>query len=161
MSAAPRASRPNMPGYGIVSADEGDGLLPWSWAAEHLGSTRNYFLATTRADGRPHVMVVWGLWLDDTFQFSTDKGSRKAKNLTDNPRCVVCPDDGDEAVIVEGVAERLDPSARGRFITEYQAKYAYDVSALAELIYVVRPRVVFGQIEKTFTKSATRWIFDS
>jgi hypothetical protein len=28
-----------------------------------------------------------------------------------------------------------------------------------EPLYVVRPRTVFGQIEKTFTKSATRWRF--
>jgi hypothetical protein len=29
-----------------------------------------------------------------------------------------------------------------------------------EPVFIVRPRVVFGQIEKTFTKSATRWQFD-
>jgi hypothetical protein len=26
----PRASRPHMPGYGIMPAGEGKGLLPWS-----------------------------------------------------------------------------------------------------------------------------------
>src|SRR6516225_7501049 len=103
-----------MPGYGIVGAGEGDGLLPWTWAVKHLAGSRNYFLSTTRPDGRPHVMVVWGLWLDDTFQFSTDKTSRKAKNLTHNPHCVVCPEGADEAVIVEGVVTTLDPVARAR-----------------------------------------------
>jgi hypothetical protein len=29
-----------------------------------------------------------------------------------------------------------------------------------EPIFVVRPRVAFGQIEKTFVKTATRWKFD-
>jgi len=160
----PSASRPNMPGYGIVGETEGDGLLPWSWARERLGVARNYFLATV-TDGptgpRPHVMVVWGLWLDDTFQFSTGRASRKGKNLAANPRCVITVEGGVEAVIVEGVAADLsDRAALDRFASAYQAKYEWDMSAHAEPVYVVRPLLAFGQIEATFTKSATRWTFD-
>ena len=43
---------------------------------ERLAAARNYFIATvTVSDGapRPHLMVVWGLWLDDAFQFSTGR----------------------------------------------------------------------------------------
>jgi len=29
----PKASRPHMPGYGILDANSGNGLLPWSWKA--------------------------------------------------------------------------------------------------------------------------------
>ena len=32
----PNATRPYMPGYGILPATEGTGLLPWSWAVERL-----------------------------------------------------------------------------------------------------------------------------
>ena len=52
----PRASRPHSPGYGIAADEEG--LLPWSWAAERLTVARNFFIATTRPDGRPHLMIV-------------------------------------------------------------------------------------------------------
>jgi hypothetical protein len=161
MPNAPHASRPNMPGYGIVPENEGDGLLPWSWAEERLARARNYFLATTRPDeGGPHVMPIWGLWLDDTFQFSTGRSSRKAKNLAVNAHCVVCPEGGEEAIVVEGVASDLtDPEALQRFFKEYKTKYDYDVSSMNEPLYVVHPRMVFGQIEKTFPKSATRWKF--
>jgi hypothetical protein len=41
----------------------------------------------------------------------------------------------------------------------YLKKYDYDLSTMTEPIYVVRPRVVFGQIEKTYPESATRWTF--
>jgi PPOX class probable F420-dependent enzyme len=162
-SRAPRAGRPDAPGYQIVGENEGEGLLPWSWAAERLAAARNYFLTTVRPDGRPHVMVIWGLWLDDDrFYFSTGRTSVKARNLAANPRCVVTPEGGAEAVIVEGEAAGLDDAAaRARFAHAYQDKYAWDVSTMNEPIYVVRPRVVFGQIEKTFTKSATRWRFDA
>ena len=161
MPSEPRATRPDMPGYGIVSAAEGDGLLPWSWARERLAKARNYFLATTRPGGAPHVMPIWGLWIDDTFQFSTGKTSRKAKNLAAEPRCVVVPEGGDEAIIVEGVAGELAGGEKlARFFAAYKEKYAYDVSSMGEPLYVVAPSVVYGQIEKTFTKSATRWTFE-
>jgi pyridoxine/pyridoxamine 5'-phosphate oxidase len=157
----PRASRPNLPGYGLAAEEEGEGLLPWSWAAERLEAARNYFLATTRPDGRPHVMVIWGLWLDGAFYFSTGRQSRKARNLAANPNCVVVPDDGEEAVILEGVVGEVgDREVLDRFVKAYQAKYAWDVSGMDEPIFAARPRVVYGQIEKTFTKSATRWQFD-
>jgi Pyridoxamine 5'-phosphate oxidase len=158
----PRASRPNLPGYGIVAENEGDGLLPWSWAASKLASARNYFLATITeapSGARPHLMPIWGLWLDDTFQFSTGKESRKARNLLRNPRCVVCLEGGEESIVVEGVAEVREETPAD-FARAYQAKYEVDVAAMGQPIFVVRPRLVFAQIEKTFTTSATRWIFD-
>jgi hypothetical protein len=153
-----------MPGYGIAGESEGDGLLPWSWAVERLAAARNYFFATVTVSGsapRPHLMVVWGLWLDDTFQFSTGRESRKGKNLALNPKCAVSIEGGEEAVIVEGVAANLaDSASLERFAKEYKAKYGWDMAGHAEPIYVVRPVLVFGQIEKTFTKSATRWTFE-
>src|SRR5215475_8390880 len=100
-------NRPHMPGYGILDANDGEGLLPWEWALERLTGSHNYLLATTRPDGRPHVMPVWGLWLDGAFYFSTGRQSRKARNLRANPNCVVSTDRSDEAVILEGVAEEI------------------------------------------------------
>ena len=96
----PKASRPFMPGYGISEGEEG--LLPWSWAVDRLENSHNYWIATTRADGRPHVMPVWGVWLDGRYIFSTARTSRKASNLADNASCVVCTEGATEAVIVEG-----------------------------------------------------------
>src|SRR5579859_2143003 len=95
----PRANRPNLPGYGIATDGE---LLPWSWARERLARTRNYFIATTCPDGRPHLSVIWGLFLDDEFLFSTGRQSRKGKNLAQNPRCSIAPGDADEAVLLDG-----------------------------------------------------------
>jgi hypothetical protein len=57
----PRASRPYMPGYGIVGPTQGSGLLPWSWAEERLTASRNYWVASSWPDGRPHAMPVWHL----------------------------------------------------------------------------------------------------
>ena len=153
-----------MPDYGISGADEGEGLLPWEWAAERLSISHNYMVATTRPDGRPHVMPVWGLWLDDAFYFSTGRQSRKARNLGANPHCVVSTDRAEEAVIVEGVAEEVvDGASLKQFYKGYKEKYDWDLEQMGfdkEPVYIVRPRVVFGVRERDFTSSATRWTFD-
>ena len=70
-----------MPGYGDVDADQGAGLLPWSWAGSDssrrttTGSQRFVLMVD------PHVMPVWGVWHADVLLFSTSPASRKAKNL--------------------------------------------------------------------------------
>ena len=104
-----RADRPHMPGYGLAPAEGGTGLLPWSWAERRLADARNYWLATTGADGRPHAMAVWAVWCEQALWFSTGVSTRKGRNLTRDPRCVITTERADEAVIVEGSAEHFAP----------------------------------------------------
>jgi hypothetical protein len=151
-----------MPGYGILEADDGQGLLPWSWAEERLVRAHNYWVSTARPDGRPHAAAVWGVWLDDAFWFSTGVQSRKARNLAANRHCVVHPERADEAVIVEGLAAEVgELDALQRFKAAYDPKYRWEIDVDSGGIYVVRPRVVFGFIEHAdaFAASATRWTF--
>jgi len=155
----PRAERPFAPGYGIVGPKEGEGLLPWTWVARKLDRCRTFWLATIHArDARPHVMPVWGVWLDNAFFFSTGRKSRKGQNLAANPACSVTNDDGKEAVVVEGQAKRLeDAPLLERVAVAYKKKYKMDPRSMNEPIFEVRPTKVFGFIEKSFPKSATRW----
>ncbi|HEY8172590.1 MAG TPA: pyridoxamine 5'-phosphate oxidase family protein [Dehalococcoidia bacterium] len=150
-----------MPDYGVAGADAGSGLLPWSWAQERLVQSHNYWLSTSRADGRPHVMPVWGVWLDDALYFSTAPGSRKARNIAERPECVVTTERADEAVIVEGaVSPENDAATLQSFKQAYDKKYDWDMET--EGILVLRPRTVFGFIEHAdqFKDTATRWRFD-
>jgi general stress protein 26 len=152
-----------MPEYGLAPADGGAGLLPWSWAAERLEQAHNYWMATTRPDGTPHLAAVWGLWLDNAFHFSTGGRSRKARNLAANPRCVVTPDHAEESVVVEGIAERTTGrSSLSRLLATYRRKYGSGFPDPEQNpVFTVHPRVVFGIIEHDpeFTTTATRWGF--
>ena len=138
--------------------------MPWEGAAERLSVSHNYMVATTRPDGRPHVMPVWGVWLDYSFYFSTGRQCPKARNLGANPHCVISTDRADEAVILEGMAEEIaDRSSLKEFYKAYKEKYDWDLEEMGfdkEPVYIVRPRVVFGVRERDFTGSATRWTFD-
>ena len=161
---APRTGRPYMPGYGEY-ATKGQGLIPWPWAEERLKSARVYFVATVRPDGRPHVMPVWGIWMDSAFHFCTSPTSRKVRNLAANPHCVVHIEPGEETVIVEGNAEEVKGREQwARFIETYDLKYDWHNWDLenSQAIYTVRPTVAFGILEDTDddTGSLTRWTFE-
>jgi general stress protein 26 len=157
------SSRPDMPkGYGLLDVTSGSGLLPWSWVDERMAKSRSYWIATTRPDGRPHVMPVWGIWLDGTFYFGTERHSRKARNLAQNPELVVHLESGDEAVILEGVAEEVTDSAlRKRCINASVDKYHYDPGPdnPDSPYYALRMRAAFAWLESDFPGSATRWLF--
>jgi len=161
----PTADRPAMPGYGIVAADEGPGLLPWSWATERLVSSHDYWVATVWPDGRPHVMPVWGAWIDDHLWFSSGGRSRKAKNLARDPRCTITTDNAYQPVVLEGIAERtVDLALIARFAATIDEKYGtsygpefYDPEQIESLR--VRPTWVFALDEQDFTGTPTRWRF--
>lgn len=148
-----------MPGYGLPKSTKG--LLPWKWAEERLQRSHNYWITTVKPDCSPHTMVVWGLWLDGNFLFSTGRQSRKARNLVENHHCIVCTENAAEAVIVEGTAGELkDSSTRKKFLKIYEKKYKFDMSSFAEEpVYIVSPMVAFGLYEKKFQAAATRWQF--
>ncbi len=159
----PSASRPYMPGYGILPADEGPGLLPWSWAQERLAAARNYWLISVRPEGRPHAMAVWGVWLDHRFYFSTAETSRKARNLGVNPAVTVAIEAGPEndTVVVDGEAyvER-DATVLTKFVAAYEPKYDWKLDPPPGLVYGVRPNAVFGIGAEPFEGTATRWTFE-
>jgi PPOX class probable F420-dependent enzyme len=150
-----------MPGYGLAEAQGGKGLLPWSWAEAFLSKGKNYWLATTRPDGRPHLMPVWGLWREERFEFSTGMQSRKARNLAREPRCTVGLEHELEAVVVEGTAELITDAETIRTFAElYAQKYDYDMTGFDEPIFVVRPKVVIG-FTAGLEETATRWRFEA
>jgi hypothetical protein len=150
------ADRPHAPGYGFVGEDEGDGLLPFSWAEERLARSHNVWLVTTFPDGRPHAMPLWAVWVDGAIELSTGSESRKTKNLERDPRCVVTTEDGGEAVVLEGVAERVEMS--DAFVAAYKAKYGMDMRSMAsEPVWRVRPARVIAIDEARFTTAPTRF----
>jgi PPOX class probable F420-dependent enzyme len=152
-----------MPGYGIADSDGGRALLPWSWAVERLTGSHDYWLATVRPDGRPHVMPVWGLWDDGALWFSSALASRKARNLAADPRCTATTDDARRPVVVEGAAARMrDPSAIERFTAGINAKYGTDYGVDfydpdVNGCYRIRPAWVFALDDDAFVESPTRW----
>jgi hypothetical protein len=162
MASTPIASRPHMPGYGLLPADQGSGLKPWSYAVERLTRTRGYWISTTCPDGRPHSVPIWGVWLTDVFAFSTGVQSVKAKNLANDPRVVIGVEPSEDSIVLEGVAKlQPDPNFLREFKAIYAKKYDMDMDDFAEPVWVVTPTRAFsfGSKGDDFTAGSTRWKF--
>ncbi|MBK8988960.1 MAG: pyridoxamine 5'-phosphate oxidase family protein [Chloroflexi bacterium] len=158
----PTVSRPHMPGYGL--AESQDGLVSWQDVSQKMALARNYWVCTTRPDGRPHAAPVWGLWLNETFYFGTGHSSVKGRNLAHNPAISLHLESGDDVVILEGDVSPVTDPALLRLIYElYGQKYGMDMSASAEdaanPTYGLRPAAAFAWLEQDFPNTATRFIF--
>jgi PPOX class probable F420-dependent enzyme len=162
----------NLDGYGLAP-------LTWERVIASLDATRgmdvqdkagSYWLATTRPDGRPHVMPVGIVWDGGTFYFSAGAGSQKARNLARDPRCTITVASPGTDVVAEGEARivRDDAELRrvatlfndwgpevrdGAFWHEYSAPSAgpppWDV-------YEMTPRTIYG-LATAEPYGATRW----
>jgi PPOX class probable F420-dependent enzyme len=161
----PVADRPLMPGYGILPADQGSGLLPWSEAERRLTTSHDYWCATVCPDGRPHVMPVWGVWDGGRLWFSSGLRSRKARNLAADPRCTLTTENARDPVVLEGRAERVtDPGRIAAFVDAVNGKYDAGMTAdfqdpAVNGTFAVTPVRVFALSGADFPGSPTRWRF--
>lgn len=117
--------RPELPdGYGVPDTDEG--ILEWAAVEKRLSGSLHYWMATTRPDGRPHVVPRWGAWVDGRFWYDGSPETVHARNLAGHSACVLHLEDGRHAVILEGTSVTADPpglEAGGRLAAEIGRKY--------------------------------------
>ncbi len=137
---------------------------PWADARTHLSRAEIYWLSTVRPDGRPHVTPVIGVWVAEALYFCTGTDERKAKNLAENPRCVLttgCNTIGEGFdVVVEGSAANVAEETLLTLVADaYVAKYGSDWTFRVEdggfrhdddpdggtaLVFEVAPSTAFG-----------------
>jgi nitroimidazol reductase NimA-like FMN-containing flavoprotein (pyridoxamine 5'-phosphate oxidase superfamily) len=153
-----------------------EGATPTAWeeARERLAAAKVFWLSTVRPDGRPHVTPVIAVWSDDALYFCTGPSERKAKNLADNPHCILTTgcnalDEGVD-LVVEGRVVAVSDDARLRRLADlYESKYGSDWRFAVRdghfvhtggvaLVYEVAPRKVFA-FRKGNEFSQTRWRF--
>ena len=164
---SPTPDRPVMPdGYGVPETNES--ALPWSYVDEQMLAALNYWVATVRPDGRPHVMPVWGAWIDGKLYIEGSPDTVRHRNLTANPHVVVHLEEGFTAVvIIEGEAYphgKPSPELGLLLSRQFPAKYeslgyapgpdAWDNGGL----YAITPRKAFAWTQ--FPQDVTRWQFE-
>ena len=160
----------------------GASVVPWSTAVETLNKAEVFWVTTIRPNGRPHVVPVLALWLDDALYFTTGEIERKAKNIAANPYVTVSTGVnimGETLdVIIEGDAVRqIDKSKLQRiadaYVTKYGEGWTYDVvegglkhAAIADraehqviaYVFEVKPISAFG-FGRGAEFSQTTWKF--
>jgi len=87
-------------------------LMPWERALEALGTgslgpDTPCFLSTVRPNGRPHSAGVGVVEHDGGIYFASGPGTRKSRNLAENPACTLSMRLDGLDLILEGEAHRV------------------------------------------------------
>jgi nitroimidazol reductase NimA-like FMN-containing flavoprotein (pyridoxamine 5'-phosphate oxidase superfamily) len=163
-----------------LGAFSSDDAVPTDWAKarENLEDAQVFWLSTVRPDGRPHVTPLLGAWLDGGLYFCTGPTERKAKNLAQNPRCILTTGsnglDGLDLVVEGMVAKVSDAAELTRTADTFESKYGPHLTAPEgtwyglgdairegkSLVYRVAPSTAFG-FGKGEQFSQTRWRFST
>ena len=138
------------------------------------GPGSGVWVATTRPDGRPHVAGVGAIWLDGKFWIVSGPGTRKSRNLAENPSCVISVGLPGIDLVVEGTAERVtDDATLQRLADEYRSQgwepevkdgaftAPYNAPSAGPPpwdLWAITPRTAFG-VASADPQGATRWRF--
>jgi nitroimidazol reductase NimA-like FMN-containing flavoprotein (pyridoxamine 5'-phosphate oxidase superfamily) len=102
--------------------------IPWSRPLAELeqlvaGAGQSTWLATAGPGGRPHLTGVGAVWLDGRFYLVSGAGTRKSRNLAQNPDCAVSVSLPGIDLVVEGTAARVtDDATLHRVADRYRAQ---------------------------------------
>jgi nitroimidazol reductase NimA-like FMN-containing flavoprotein (pyridoxamine 5'-phosphate oxidase superfamily) len=137
-------------------------LLAWEDVSARLEAAKQYWLATVRPDGRPHVVPLDGNWIGDAWYFGGSPETVKYRNLSANPHAALHLEDANSAVIVEGVAEVTVPDDEfaERLAELSKAKYGYGPPASVYKTGVWRLEPVRVLAWTQFPRDATRFRFE-
>jgi hypothetical protein len=164
---APARDRPKLPkGYITITPK---GMLGWPAVEKLLRASPYFWIATTNADGAPHLIQQWGVWIDQHLFFEGSERTGWARNLARDPRISFGIQSGNNAAYGDGTADivRGVPQALARRIAaQYGAKYGpgfkYRPKAeqyITGYTFRVRPAKLIAFDVKKFNTSATRFTF--
>ena len=165
------------------------GTTSWEMARERLANPeqpRTYWLATTRPDGRPHLMPVIAFWIDDALHVVAGEGTQKARNIAADGHCVIATGSTTLPsldIVIEGRAEALTDHDVVRHIAEFLQENSWPLEAKEDKVYGphgptagpppytifrIEPFKVFGlpgmtgmeQFDPSDLPKPTRWEFD-
>jgi nitroimidazol reductase NimA-like FMN-containing flavoprotein (pyridoxamine 5'-phosphate oxidase superfamily) len=144
-------------------------MLSWSSVEALLRAAPYFWIATADADGRPHLVQQWGVWIDQQLFFDGSERTRWARNLARDPRISFGMQSGNDAAYGDGTAEivRGVPQALARRIaaqygTKYGPGFKYRPKAeqyVTGYTFRVRPQKLITFDVKRFNTSATRFTF--
>jgi hypothetical protein len=168
----------------------GDGEETTSWEValarlENPEEARTCWLATTRPDGRPHLMPVIAFWIDGAMHIVAGEGTRKARNIAADGRCVIALGSTTLPsldIVIEGRADPLTDADAIRQVTEFLNEKGWPLEAKGDkvegpnaptagpppyTIFRIVPSRVFGlpgmtgmeQFDPADLPKPTRWDF--
>ena len=147
----------------------------WDETRRALEDAALFWIATVRADGRPHVTPLIAVWLDDVIYFATGSGEQKAVNLRTNQNVILMTGCNEWErgldVVVEGEAVRvIEESVLTRLAEAWERKwdgrwqyevreaaFQHEANGNAILVFSVKPTKVLAFAKGTFGQTRHRF----
>ena len=118
----------------------------WRAIEARLGREMAIWLATVRGDGRPHLVPVWFIWLDEKIYLATGSETQKYANMYHNQSIALSLPDSASVVIIEGEAHVADRNTVDRladyFYHKYEWDFRYDETAVWRLIEITPHKIM-------------------
>jgi nitroimidazol reductase NimA-like FMN-containing flavoprotein (pyridoxamine 5'-phosphate oxidase superfamily) len=137
--------------------------LAWSTVRRSLEEAKQYWLTTVRVDGRPHVVPLDGMWIDDVWYYGGSPATVHRRLVEKQPQVAMHLPDPWKVVVVEGVVRLTDttPEFAQRLVdttNEKYAEYGYQVdpARYVQVLGLYPTRVLAWT---NFPKDATRFTF--
>ena len=108
----------------------------WRTLEARLSREDTIWLATVRADGRPHMAPLWYIWLDGQIYIATGTETQKYANLPDAAN----------VIIIEGTARATDHKTVDKlgehFFHKYEWDFRYDEDADWRLVEITPHKIL-------------------
>ncbi|MCA9935379.1 MAG: pyridoxamine 5'-phosphate oxidase family protein [Ardenticatenaceae bacterium] len=118
----------------------------WRAVEARLGREPTIWVATVRYDGRPHLVPVWFIWLQEKIYISTGAETQKFLNLTVNGYVSLALPDTAQVIVIEGEAAVADwqtvDTVADYFYHKYEWDFRYDDSADWRLIEITPKKIL-------------------
>jgi hypothetical protein len=96
---------------------------------DRLITERNIWLATTRPNGKPHLVPIWFVWSAARAYICTPADSVKARNLAANPRASFALEDGNRPHIIECHTRTLARPYPAEIVQAFLEKYGWNIQS--------------------------------
>ena len=147
----------------------------WDQTRRTLEDAELFWIATVRADGRPHATPLVAVWLDDAIHFATGFDEQKAVNLRTNQNVILttgCNEwergldvvvEGEavqvtEETVLERLAEAWETKWDGRWRYEvHDGGFRHGGGSGEVLVFSVKPVKVLSFAKGTFGQTRHRF----
>lgn len=118
----------------------------WRAITARLSREETIWIATVRYDGRPHLVPIWYVWLEDKIYISTGADTQKFSNLHHNQNVALSLPDTASVILIEGEAHVADRTTvdvvAEYFYHKYEWDFRYDDSTNWRLIEITPRKIL-------------------
>ena len=118
----------------------------WRAIEARLSRESTVWLATVRGDGRPHLVPLWYVWINNKLYVCTGRETQKFANLVNNQNVALALTDSSNVVLIEGEAhtagQAVVDALAEHFYHKYEWDFRYDETADWRLIEITPYKIM-------------------